>query len=44
MLCMLFSTITQTTSEPGIQQRLIVLEIVSCWNLTRAIAMLTGLT
>ena len=33
MLCMFCSTITQRTI--GIQQRLLVLEIVSCWNLTR---------
>ena len=42
MLCILSSTTTQTTF--GIQQRLLVLEIleiVSCGNLTRAIAALT---
>ena len=40
MLCMLCSTTTQTTF--GIQQRLLVLEILeiaSCGNLTRAIAL-----
>ena len=43
MLCILCSTTTQTTF--GIQQRLLVLEIleiVSCGNLTRAIAVLTA--
>ena len=45
MLCILSSTTTQTTF--GIQQRLLVLEIleiVSCGNLTRAIAVLTALS
>ena len=45
MLCMLCSTTTQTTF--GIQQRLLVLEIleiVSCGNVTRAIAVLTALS
>ena len=45
MLCMLCSTTAQTTS--GIQQSLLVLEtleIFSCANLTRAIAMLTALS
>ena len=45
MLCMLCSTTTQTTFE--IQQRLLVLEIleiVSCGNLTRAIAVLIALS
>ena len=45
MLCMLCSTTTQTTF--GIQQRLLVLEIleiVRCWNLTHAIAVLAALS
>ena len=45
MLCMLCSPTTQKTF--GIQQRLLVLEIleiVSCGNLTRAIAVLTALS
>ena len=45
MLCMLCSTTTQTTF--GIQQRLLVLEIleiVNCGNLTRDIAVLTALS
>ena len=45
MLCMLCSTARQTTIE--IQQRLLVLEIleiVSCGNLTRVIAVLTALS
>ena len=45
MLCMLCSTTAQTTS--GIQQRLLILEtleIFSCGNLTRAIAVLTALS
>ena len=45
MLCMLCSTTTQVTF--GIQQRLLVLEIleiVSCGNQTRTIAVLTALS
>ena len=45
MLCMLCSTTTQTTF--GIQQRLLILEIleiVSCGNLTSAMALLTALS
>ena len=45
ILCMLCSTATQTTFE--IQQRFLVLkilEIASCGNLTRVIAVLTALS
>ena len=45
MFCMLCSTTVQTTF--GVQQRLLVLEIleiVSCGNLTHAIAVLTALS
>ena len=45
ILCIFCSATTQTTF--GIQKRLLVLEIleiVSCWNLTRAIAVLTALS
>ena len=44
MLCILYFTTTQITF--GIRQRLLVLEILeipSCGNLTRAIAVLTAL-